>query len=179
MTALHTGEKLDHYVIDNLVARSDMAAIYRATDELTGKLVAIKMPHHEMEADPVFFERFHREQEIGEKLDHPGVMKVYPSAHHSQVYMVMEWVDGRVFTDATLPGLAPAERSQQEVFLFHHDYFDEARQFGKGYVSWFVTRVKDPSHSADVARRAASFQPAASGAQTSTFCRVPTIEWPL
>jgi eukaryotic-like serine/threonine-protein kinase len=95
MTSLHTGEKLDHYAIDNLVARSDMAAIYRATDELTGNPVAIKIPHHEMETDPVFFERFHREQEIGEKLDHPGVMKVYPSGHHSQVYMVMEWVDGR------------------------------------------------------------------------------------
>ena len=95
MTSLHAGEKLDHYVVDTLVARSDMAAIYRATDELTGKPVAIKIPHHEMETDPVFFERFHREQEVGEKLDHPGVMKVYPGGHHSQVYMVMEWVDGR------------------------------------------------------------------------------------
>jgi serine/threonine-protein kinase len=96
MTSVHTGEKLDHYVIDNLVARSGMASIFRATDELTGKPVAIKIPHPEMESDPVFFERFHREQEIGEKLDHPGVMKVDASGHHSQVYMVMEWVDGRL-----------------------------------------------------------------------------------
>ncbi len=96
MTSLHTGEKLDHYVIENLVARSGMASIFRATDELTGKPVAIKIPHPEIEADPVFFDRFHREQEIGEKLDHPGVMKVYPAAHHSQLYMAMEWVDGRL-----------------------------------------------------------------------------------
>src|SRR5713226_3927244 len=96
MTSLRAGEKLDHYVIDDLVARGDMASIFRATDELTGKPVAIKIPHPEMEADPVFFERFHREQEIGEKLDHPAVMKVYPSTHHSQEYMVMEWVDGRL-----------------------------------------------------------------------------------
>src|SRR6266852_4713780 len=96
MTSLHTGEKLDHYVIENLVARSSMASISRATDELAGKPVAIKIPHPEMEADAVFFVRFHREQVIGEKLDHPGVMKVYPSAHHSRLYMVMEWVDGRL-----------------------------------------------------------------------------------
>jgi len=96
MTVLHTGEKLDHYLIEDLVARSVTASIFRATDELTGKPVAIKIPHPEMEADSVFFERFHREQEIGEKLDHPGVMKVYPSAHHSRLYMVMEWVDGRL-----------------------------------------------------------------------------------
>ena len=58
--------------------------------------MAIKIPHPEIEADPVFFDRFHREQEIGEKLDHPGVMKVYPAADHSQLYMAMEWVDGRL-----------------------------------------------------------------------------------
>jgi serine/threonine protein kinase len=96
MTSLHTGDKLDHYLIENLVARSGMASIFRATDENTGKPVAIKIPHPEMEADPVFFERFHREQEIGEKLDHPGVMKVYPATHHAEVYMVMEWVEGRL-----------------------------------------------------------------------------------
>jgi serine/threonine protein kinase len=96
MISLHTGDKLDHYVIENLVARSGMASIYRATDEHTGKTVAIKIPHPEMEADPVFYDRFQREQEIGQKLDHPGVMKVLPNQDHSQFYMAMEWVDGRL-----------------------------------------------------------------------------------
>lgn len=96
MTSLHTGDKLDHYRIENLVARSGMASIFRATDERTGQPVAIKIPHPEMEADPVFYDRFRREQEIGEKLDHPGVMKVFPNDDHSQVYMAMEWVNGRL-----------------------------------------------------------------------------------
>jgi len=96
MTSLRTGEKLDHYIIENAVARSGMASIFRATDERTGKTVAIKVPHPEIEADPVFYDRFRREQEIGEKLDHPGVMKVFPADDHSQFYMAMEWVDGRL-----------------------------------------------------------------------------------
>ena len=96
MSSLHTGEKLDHYVIENVVARSGMASIFRATDERTGQIVAIKVPHPEIEADPVFYDRFRREQEIGEKLDHPGVMKVYPNQDHSQFYMAMEWVNGRL-----------------------------------------------------------------------------------
>jgi serine/threonine protein kinase len=96
MTSLHTGEKLDHYRIENVVARSGMASIFRAIDERTGKPVAIKIPHPEMEADPVFYDRFTREQEIGEKLDHPGVMKVLPNPDRSQFYMVMEWVNGRL-----------------------------------------------------------------------------------
>jgi len=96
MTPIHPGDQLDHYRIEALVARSGMASIYRATDMRTGRQVAIKIPHPEMEADPVLFERFQREAEIGQKLDHPGVMKVFADDDRSRVYMVMEWVEGRL-----------------------------------------------------------------------------------
>src|SRR5437588_6390465 len=75
MTSLHPGDQLDHYRIENLVARSGMASIFRGTDLRTGRPVAIKIPHPEMEGDPLFFDRFQREAEIGRKLDHPGVMR--------------------------------------------------------------------------------------------------------
>jgi serine/threonine protein kinase len=96
MTALHPGAQLDHYRVENLVARSGMASIYRATDLQSGRPVALKIPHPEVEADPLFFDRFKREEEIGKKLDHPGVMKVYADDDRSRIYMVMEWVDGRL-----------------------------------------------------------------------------------
>ncbi len=96
MSSLHTGDQLDGYRIEGVAARSGMASIFRATDLSTGLTVAIKIPHPEMEGDPVFFDRFHREQEIGRKLAHPGVMKVFPENGHSQLYMVMEWVEGRL-----------------------------------------------------------------------------------
>jgi len=96
MTSLHPGTQLDHYRLENLVARSGMASIYRATDLQSGRPVAIKIPHPEVEADPLFYDRFKREEEIGKKLDHPGVMKVYGDDDRSRVYMVMEWVDGRL-----------------------------------------------------------------------------------
>ncbi len=93
---LHPGDQLDHYRIEGLVARSGMASIFRATDLRNGREVAIKIPHPEMEADPVLYDRFQREGEIGEKLDHPGVMKVLSDDDRSQIYMVMEWVNGRL-----------------------------------------------------------------------------------
>jgi serine/threonine protein kinase len=93
---LHPGDQLDHYRIEGLVARSGMASIFRATDLRNGREVAIKIPHPEMEADPVLYDRFQREGEIGEKLDHPGVMKVLADDDRSQLYMVMEWVNGRL-----------------------------------------------------------------------------------
>ena len=96
MTSLHPGDQLDHYRIEGLAARSGMASIFRATDVRTGRQVALKVPHPEMESDPVFFERFHREEEIGNRLDHPGVMKVIAEDGRSQLYLVMEWVEGRL-----------------------------------------------------------------------------------
>ena len=96
MSSLHAGDLLDHFRIDSLVSRSGMASIYRATDLRNGRRVALKVPHPEMEADPALFDRFKRESEIGAKLDHPGVMKVFPESEPSRVYLVMEWVEGRL-----------------------------------------------------------------------------------
>ena len=92
----HPGDQLDNFQIEGLVARSGMASIFRATDMRSGLQVAIKIPHPDLEADPVLFDRFKREEEIGQKLDHPGVMKVLGGGPRSQVYMVMEWVSGQL-----------------------------------------------------------------------------------
>jgi serine/threonine-protein kinase len=93
---LEPGQMLDHYRIDRTIARSGMSVLFQATDLNDGRKVAIKVPHPEMEADPVLFERFKREQEIGQTLDHPGVVKTYDGEERSRIYMVIEWVDGRL-----------------------------------------------------------------------------------
>jgi serine/threonine-protein kinase len=112
MTPLHTGDQLDQYRIEGVVARSGMASIFRATDLRTGGQVAIKIPHPEMEADPGLFDRFRREGEIGEKMDHPGVMRVFADSGRSRIYMVMEWVEGRLLRQVlSEQGKLPPERA--------------------------------------------------------------------
>ena len=96
MTTLETGDTLDHYRLDATVAHSGMSTLFKATDLRDGRQVAIKVPHAEMEADLVLVERFKREQEIGQELDHPGVVKTYDGEDRSRVYMVIEWVEGRL-----------------------------------------------------------------------------------
>jgi serine/threonine protein kinase len=96
MTTLEIGDTLDHYRLDAMVAHSGMSTLFKATDLKDGRQVAIKVPHAEMEADPVLVERFRREQEIGQELDHPGVVKTYDGEDRSRVYMVIEWVEGRL-----------------------------------------------------------------------------------
>jgi serine/threonine-protein kinase len=96
LISLRRGEMLDHYRIDSMVATSGMATIYRATDLTTERVVAIKLPHFEMESDPVFFDRFQREEAIGTTLSHPGIIKVFAEENRSRLYMVLEWVEGRL-----------------------------------------------------------------------------------
>ncbi len=95
-TPLEAGDTLDHYRLDAAVARSGMGTLFRATDLRTGRTVAVKIPHPEMEADPVLVERFRREEEIGRELDHVGIVKTYAGEERSRRYMVLEWVEGRL-----------------------------------------------------------------------------------
>ena len=96
MTTLEAGDTLDHYLLEKTIARSGMSTLYRATDLAIGRQVAIKIPHAEMEKDPILLERFKREQEIGQELDHPGIVKTFDDEDRSRLYMVMEWVDGNL-----------------------------------------------------------------------------------
>ncbi|MGD0155364.1 MAG: serine/threonine-protein kinase [Terracidiphilus sp.] len=96
MTKLQGGDTLDHYRLEAEVSRSGMATLYRATDVRNGRQVAVKVPHPEMEADPILLERFRREEEIGQEIDHPGVVKTYDGEDRSRRYMVIEWVEGRL-----------------------------------------------------------------------------------
>lgn len=89
------GEQLDQYRIEDVVARGTMSNLYRAMDVLTNRQVAIKILHSELEADPAFHDRFRREEEIGESLNHPAFIKVLPGHDRSRPYIVMEWFEGK------------------------------------------------------------------------------------
>src|SRR5271169_668969 len=96
LTPLQAGDSLDHYRLDELVARGGMACVFRATDLRSGRQFAIKVPHPEAECDVTFYERFQREILIGREINHPSVLKVMDEQPQSRLYMVTEWVEGRL-----------------------------------------------------------------------------------
>src|SRR5580658_4984522 len=108
---LEAGTLVDSYRIDAPVARSGMASIFRATDTRDGRIVALKIPHPDMEADPILFDRFQREAAIGEKLNHPRVMRVYGGEKRSRIYMVMEWCEGRLLRQILDQGRISPDRA--------------------------------------------------------------------
>jgi serine/threonine-protein kinase len=93
---IEAGRTLDDYHIDALIAQGPLSTLVRATDMKDGKQVAIKFPNPSLEEDPVRFDRFQREREIGATLNHPNLMHIYDDRHHSQPYIVMEWCNGRL-----------------------------------------------------------------------------------
>jgi len=108
---IEAGTQIDSYRIDAPVARSGMASIFRATDLRDNRQVALKIPHPDLEADPILFDRFQRESGIGEKLSHPKIMRVYGGEERSRVYMVMEWCEGRLLRQIISEGRIPHERA--------------------------------------------------------------------
>ena len=108
---IESGSQIDFYRIETPVARSGMASIFRATDMRDNRQVALKIPHPDMESDPILFDRFQREAGIGEKLNHPKVMRVFGGEKRSRIYMVMEWCEGRLLRQILDEGRMPHDRA--------------------------------------------------------------------
>ena len=111
LDSIETGSQIDSYRIEAPVARSGMASIFRAIDTRDNRMVALKIPHPDMEADPILFDRFKREAAIGEKLNHPTVMRVYGGENRSRIYMVMEWCDGKLLRQILAEGRISQDRA--------------------------------------------------------------------
>jgi serine/threonine protein kinase len=93
--AAHTCSQIDHYALGNLIAHSAAASTYRGTDLRTGRAVAVKFLHPELEGDSLLYQRFQREQEIGRQLEHPSIVKFVFDETRSAAYLVTEWVEGQ------------------------------------------------------------------------------------
>ena len=93
---IEVGEVLDgRFEITEVIHRSGMSTVFKANDLETGQTVAVKVPLMNLEADPAFYSRFEREEEIGKALDHPGILKIIPVEQKRRPYIVMEFVKGQ------------------------------------------------------------------------------------
>ena len=90
----------NRYTIDERLSSGGMATVYRATDEILGRAVAVKIMHPALAADPSFVERFRREGQNAARLSHPNVVTVYDYGEAPignltpDLFMVMELVEG-------------------------------------------------------------------------------------
>ncbi len=91
----------ERFEITDIISRSGMSSVYKATDLKSAKTVALKVPHLKLESDPAFYSRFEREEEIGRLLDHPAILKIVPidPKERSRPYLVMEYLQGQTLDE--------------------------------------------------------------------------------
>ena len=64
------------YRLETLIATGGMGEVWRATDTVLDRVVALKVLKHEYAGDPTFRSRFEAEARHAASLYHPGVAAV-------------------------------------------------------------------------------------------------------
>lgn len=111
-TAQHLESMLTQYRQVSELGHGGMGAVYQAVQITLGRLVAIKiLPAEIAQADPTFITRFQTEARSLALLQHPNIIAVYDfgETNEGQLYIVMEFVEGRDVTNMIKPmkGIAP------------------------------------------------------------------------
>lgn len=89
------GRTIQNYRIEELLGEGGMGTVYRATDTLLHRPVAVKMLHPHLLRDSTFMERFRNEAVLSAQLNHPNVSTLYNLLQdRTDNFMVMELVDG-------------------------------------------------------------------------------------
>jgi tRNA A-37 threonylcarbamoyl transferase component Bud32/predicted ATPase len=91
-----------HYRIDSLLGRGGMGEVYRATDTLLERPVAIKIMRSEsVGADDIATRRFLREARAASALNHPNIVTVHQidTTDSGDHYIVQELIEGQTLRD--------------------------------------------------------------------------------
>ncbi len=96
------------YELGELIGRGGMADVFRGTDTVLGRTVAVKLLRADLARDPQFLARFKREAQAVAALNHPAIVAVYdtgecpatgPGENVRVPYIVMEFVSGRTLRE--------------------------------------------------------------------------------
>ncbi len=90
----------DRYRLERPVAAGGMGEVWRATDTLLERIVAVKLLREALAEDPVVSERFRREALVAAQLSHPNMAGVYDYVKdNGRRGIVMEFVEGETLAE--------------------------------------------------------------------------------
>lgn len=88
------------YRVEEQLGRGGMAQVFKGTDTVLGRPVAIKVLAPQFAQDEAFVARFRREAQAAARLNHPNLVSVFDTGSDNGVhYIVMEYVEGRTLAD--------------------------------------------------------------------------------
>jgi serine/threonine-protein kinase len=90
----------DRYRLEERVAGGGMGEVWRATDMLLQRIVAVKLLRESLAEDPIVAERFRREALLAAQLSHPNMAGVFDYVQNNgRPGIVMEFVDGETLAE--------------------------------------------------------------------------------
>jgi serine/threonine protein kinase/tetratricopeptide (TPR) repeat protein len=104
------GDQLRHYTVESLLGTGGMGAVYRATDKVLGRDVALKVLPADMAADPERIERFRQEARAVAALNHPNIVTIHSVECDGEThFLTMELLQGRTLEGLVAEGPLPVE----------------------------------------------------------------------
>jgi serine/threonine protein kinase/tetratricopeptide (TPR) repeat protein len=123
--------KLGSYEIIEPLGAGGMGVVYRAKDSKLPRQVALKILPPSFASDSGALVRFRREAEMLASLSHPNIVTIYEIGQEGDtLYIVMEFVDGKVLSEVLSAG-----RMRME------DVFDVATQIATGLAFAHQSRI--------------------------------------
>lgn len=104
----------DRYQVTGVLGRGGMGVVYKADDEQTDRIVAIKMLHAHKVADSEALKRFNREARTVAQVNHHHIIKLFDfgMSKQGQPYIVMDFIEGHSLKDELeLKGALPFDRA--------------------------------------------------------------------
>ncbi|WP_051151570.1 serine/threonine-protein kinase [Nocardia niigatensis] len=90
------GTQFGRYQLQQLLGEGGMGQVYRAYDTRTDRVVAVKVLHAHVAADPVFRERFRREAKAAAALGDPHVVPIFDYGDiDGHLFICMQYLDGQ------------------------------------------------------------------------------------
>jgi len=88
-------KRIGKYDVMEMIGRGGMGVVFKATDSMLGRLVAIKMMTGGFAEDPDLLKRFYREAQSTARLTHPNIVTVYDMGDEDGTpYLVMQFLEG-------------------------------------------------------------------------------------
>jgi serine/threonine-protein kinase len=92
---LELGSTFAGHRVDAVAGRGGMGIVYRATDLMLGRRVALKLLAPGLAADPTFRARFLSECRLAAAIDHPHAVDVFHAGEErGLLYVTMRYIDG-------------------------------------------------------------------------------------
>lgn len=99
-TSAASNKWIGSYELLETVGDGGMGTVYKACDQKTGAIVAVKIIHPEMATNPVLCRRMEHEFRAVRSLHHPNIVRGLDCDFEAAVpYFVMEFVDGESLGD--------------------------------------------------------------------------------